>query len=161
MTMALLGHKAVHTELVIPAPPDAVWSVLVDAVHYKDWNPVFVSVEGEYRKGARMSYLMRDASGKETAVTARVVKLIEEQELNQFGGIRGVLTFDHHWYLEPVGSGTRVTQHEEYRGVGVWFWDASWVEPAYARANEALRQRVLELLKTGRSGEPNAEKNGA
>jgi hypothetical protein len=28
----------------------------------------------------------------------------------------------------------------------LWFWDSSWVEPAYRRANEALAARVLTLL---------------
>ena len=137
-----LGYKTVHTELVIPASPAAVWSVLTDAPGYKEWNPVFVSVEGDYRQGAKMAYRMRDANGKESAVTATVVTLTEGQEMNQFGGIPGILTFDHSWLLDPVDGGTRVTQHEEYRGIGVWFWDASWVEPAYSKANEALRDRV-------------------
>lgn len=143
VALSLLGHKSVHAELVIPAPPEAIWSVLTDAEGYEDWNPVFTSVKGEYREGATMAYRMRDASGKETDVTATVVKFDEARELNQFGGMRGILTFDHHWVLEPVEGGTRVTQHEEYRGIGVWFWDPSWFESAYARANEALRDRVL------------------
>ena len=143
VALSLLGHKSVHAELVIPAPPEAIWSVLTDAAGYKDWNPVFTRVEGEYREGAKMAYQMRDESGKETSVTATVVKFDEARELNQFGGMRGILTFDHHWFLEPVEGGTRVTQHEEYRGIGVWFWDPSWFETAYARANEALRDRVL------------------
>ncbi len=143
VALALTGRKSVHAELLIPASPEAIWSVLTDAGGYKDWNPVFTSVEGEYREGAEMAYRMRDASGTETDVTATVVKLDEPRELNQFGGMRGILTFDHHWFLEPVDGGTRVTQHEEYRGIGVWFWDPSWFESAYARANEALRNRVL------------------
>ncbi|AOW94232.1 hypothetical protein BFN03_01025 [Rhodococcus sp. WMMA185] len=143
MALSLLGRKNVHAELMIPAPAEAIWSVLTDAEGYQDWNPVFTSVTGEYRPGAKMAYLMRDKSGNETDVTASVAKLDEARELNQFGGIRGILTFDHHWLLEPVEGGIRVTQHEEYRGIGVWFWDPSWFKTAYERANEALRDRVL------------------
>lgn len=146
VALSLLGHKSVHADLVIPAPPEMIWSVLTDAAGYEDWNPVFTSVEGEYREGAQMAYQMRDASGKQTTVSATVVKLDEPRELNQFGGMRGILTFDHHWFLEPVEGGTRVTQHEEYRGIGVWFWDPSWFESAYAQANEALRARVLTIV---------------
>lgn len=145
VALSLLGHKSVHAELVIPASPEAIWSVLTDAPGYEDWNPVFTSVKGEYREGAKMAYRMRDESGKESDVSATVVKLDEARELNQFGGMRGILTFDHHWFLEPVEGGTRVTQHEEYRGIGVWFWDPSWFETAYARANEALSARVLRI----------------
>ncbi|MEM9068988.1 MAG: hypothetical protein AAGE52_10800 [Myxococcota bacterium] len=56
-----------------------------------------------------------------------------------------MLTFDHHWTLSAAGEGTRVVQHEYYRGIGVWFWDPSWYEDAYERAIEGLGRRVLEL----------------
>ena len=69
-------------------------------------------------------------------------RLVGGQELNQFGGLRGVLTFDHTWRLEPVAGGTRVTQHEEYRGIGVWFWDPAWVEEAYRDALVALERHL-------------------
>jgi hypothetical protein len=119
--------------------------VLTDAAYYQEWNPVFVDVQGEYRPGAKLTYQMKDQTGKQTEVVATVIKLEPERELNQFGGIRGILTFDHRWILEPVEGGTRVTQHEEYRGLYVWFWDPSWFESAYARALDSLRGRVLRL----------------
>ncbi|MEM6296482.1 MAG: SRPBCC family protein [Myxococcota bacterium] len=140
--LALTGHKSVHAELIIPAPPDAVWATITDASSYAAWNPVFVKVEGTYEEGSSMQYAMKDASGQTTDVTSTVVKADPGVELNQFGGIRGVITFDHHWLLEPVEGGTRVTQHEEYRGLGVWFWDPSWYEGAYGRALEGLRDRL-------------------
>ena len=142
--LALTGHKTVHAELVIPAPPAAVWSVLTDAAGYAEWNPVFTNVEGAYAQDAEMAYRMKDEAGKEHDVKAKVIKFDEARELNQFGGMRGVMTFDHHWILEPTDGGTKVIQREEYRGIGVWFWDPSWFETAYAKANEVLRDRVLE-----------------
>ena len=147
MTLALLGQKKVHAELVIPASPSAVWAVLTDAPRYKEWNPVFVDVHGEYRQDEKLTYQMKDQTGKTSKVVAGVVKIEPERELNQFGGIRGIVTFDHHWFLEPVDGGTRVTQHEEYRGIYVWFWDPTWFESAYAQANEALKKRVLQIEK--------------
>ena len=54
-----------------------------------------------------------------------------------------IVTFDHTYLLKEVASGTLVIQHEEYRGLYVPFWDASWVEPAYQRVNEALKNQVL------------------
>ena len=116
-----------------------------DQAGYKAWNPVLVPIEGELREGEKIKYQMTQPDGKQSDVMARVKKMVELKELNQGGGIPGILTFDHKWQLERVDGGTRVIQHEEYRGIGVWFWDESWVEPAYARANEALRKRVLQL----------------
>ena len=145
--LVFLGCKAVHTEITIPADPEIIWSVLTDASGYKAWNPVLVPIEGELREGEKIKYQMTQPDGKQSEVMARVKKMVEPTLLNQTGGIPGILTFDHQWLLEPVDDGTRVTQHEEYRGVGVLFWDASWVEPAYRNANESLRNRVAHLKK--------------
>lgn len=142
---SIFGHKVVHTELEIPATPEEVWSVLSDAPRYSEWNPVIVHVDGTYRQGEVLSNTVRESDSKVSVMKSKVVRLVPGRELNQFGGIPGILTFDHRWILEPSSGGTRVTQHEEYRGLGVWFWDASWVEPAYAKANRALRDRVLLL----------------
>ena len=138
-----ISCKSVHAELTIPAPPEKIWSVLMDGENYGAWNPVLVEVEGEYREGAVLTYQMMTESGEAAEVEARVVKLDPARELNQAGGYWGILTFDHHWILEPVEGGTRVTQHEDYEGVGVLFFDPSWFEAAYGRGNVALRERVM------------------
>ena len=145
VVFARLGHKVVHTELVIPASPSAVWHVVTDAAKYPEWNPTIVRVEGAYELDAVLMNHVRDGSGEEVVMKSRVVAMLENRELHQFGGTPGLLTFDHKWILEPVADGTRVIQHEEYRGLGVWFWDASWVEPAYQRSLEALSDRVAGL----------------
>jgi hypothetical protein len=147
--LVFLSCKAVHTEITIPAEPEIIWSVLTDASGYKAWNPVLVPIEGDLREGEKLKYQMTQPDGKQSEVMARVKKMVELKELNQSGGIPGILTFDHKWLLDPVDEGTRVTQHEEYRGIWVWFWDAGWVEPAYRKANEALRDRVAYLKKNG------------
>lgn len=75
-------------------------------------------------------------------MTSTVVVMTPEKELRQKGGVPGILTFDHRWLLEPVPGGTRVTQYEVDRGIGLWFWDSSWIEPAYSKVNNALKIRA-------------------
>ena len=140
-----LGHKTVHTEITIPAEPGAVWSVLMDGSGYEAWNPVLVPLQGELREGETLKYRMTGPGEQESEVKTRVVKLITGKHLNQYGGMPGVLTFDHNWMLEPVEGGTKVIQHEEYRGIGVLFWNPRWVTPAYEEANQGLRDRVVSL----------------
>ena len=147
------GCKSVDARLTIPASAEEIWSVLMDGEHYGEWNPVLVGVEGEFREGATLTYQMMTESGEAAEVEARVVKLDPERELNQAGGYWGILTFDHHWILEPVEGGTRVTQHEDYEGIGVLFFDPSWFEAAYGRGNRALRDRVLADLNARSSDE--------
>lgn len=131
--VACCACKSVHAERFVPAPPAEIWAVLMDGERYGEWNPVLVSVDGALRKGETLTYQMMSPDGSTSEVEARVLKLEPERELNQAGGVPGILTFDHHWILEPVEGGTRVTQHEDYAGVGVLFWDPSWFEAAYGR----------------------------
>lgn len=145
LVLSLTGCASVHTEVVIPAPPKEVWAVLTDTARYHEWNPVMVQADGTHREGETVTYEIREPSGEQYPLEASVEKVVDDKALNQCGGAWAILTFDHTWELVPVPGGTRVVQREEYRGVGVLFWDESWIEPAYSRANEALKRRVLEL----------------
>ncbi len=137
------GRKSVHTELVIAAPPEDVWSVLIAANEHREWNPVLVPIEGELLEGSQIKYEFRQEAGDAIIMTATVKRIIENSLLNQVGGTPGLLSFDHKYILEAVEGGTRVTIHEDYRGIAVPFWDPAPVELAYERLNLALKQRVI------------------
>ena len=147
---SLATRKTFRVEITIPAPPEAVWEVLMDTGSYPQWNPVFVEVAGIYAEGKEVLNRVRQPSGEVLEMTATVETLVPGAELRQSGGIPGVLTFDHRWLLEPANGGTRVIQHEVDRGIGLWFWNADWIEPAYAATNDALAERVRSL--TARPG---------
>ena len=138
-----LGHHEVYTETVIAAEPEEVWAVITDAPNYKNWNPVITNAEGTYTEGATIINTVVEDGKKPTEIKSKVVKFEPPFHLNQFGGYRGIITFDHHYILEKVDAGTKVIQKEEYTGFYVNFWDSAWVEPAYQRVNEALRNEVL------------------
>lgn len=139
-------RKVFLAERVIPAPPEAVWAVLMDTQAYAQWNPFFVEVDGAYAEGRKLRTKFRDDSGALVSATATVKTLRAEQELRQVGGFPGILTFDHSWLLEPVPGGTKVVQKDVNRGIALWFWDSDWVQPAYAAANAALAERVQASL---------------
>ena len=145
-------HKTFHVEIAIPASTDAVWAVLVDTEAYPQWNPVFVEVEGAYTEGETVLNKVRDPGGAVLEMTALVETVRPGAELRQSGGIPGILTFDHRWLLESIEGGTRVVQHEVDRGIGLWFVDTDWIEPAYSAANEALAKRVQLMAATRKRG---------
>ena len=142
LTLALTGRKSVRAELVIAASPASIWSVLMDTSSYRDWNPIFVSAQGVFKEGGTISYQMKIGESPAVGVEPSVRKLEAEREINQFGGLGGVLTYNHTWRLEPMGESTKVSQHEEYRGLYVWFWDPSPVERVYTEALVALQARL-------------------
>ncbi len=142
VVLAVTGKKTFHVEIVIPAPPAQIWSVLMDTASYSDWNPVFTKVEGTYRKGGTVKNTVVDPKGSVLNITADVDVLEANRELRQSGGYWGFLTFDHQWLLEPIEGGTKVIQHEVDQGFYMWFWDSSWIEPSYMKVSEALKERV-------------------
>ena len=130
--IAAFSRTSVHAELLVPAKPDEVWRVLTDTAAYQDWNPVLFRVEGSFVEGSQVTLHLRQPDGPGLVITTSVRRVVDAQELNQVGGMTGVLTFDHRFLLRAVDGGTQLIQHEVYRGIGIWFWDSSWVEPAYA-----------------------------
>lgn len=141
--LAFTGRKTFHVEQFIPAPPEVVWSVLMDTAAYTEWNPVFTSVEGTYLEGGTVQNTVVDPNGNVLNIAAKVVTLDVNRELRQYGGYWGFLTFDHQWLLEPADGGTLVIQHEVDQGFYMWFWDSSWITPSYTKVSEALRDRVM------------------
>ena len=89
--------------------------------------------------------MWKDADGEEHRVESDVVRYKNKQLLNLYGGTPLVLTVEQRYELETVPEGTRVTRSEEYRGVGVLFWDTTRERAAYVAANEALRAYVMKL----------------
>jgi hypothetical protein len=145
LASALGGCKSVDTEILIAAPPTTVWAVLSDAARYEMWNPVHVRIEGVFREGAEVKIHLKEPSGKITVFDATVRRMVEREILNQGGGTPGIFTFNHTFRLEPIEGGTRVTQREEFRGVGVIFFGTDWVKTSYQQVNEALKRRAESL----------------
>lgn len=145
LVASFLTTKTFTAEITIAAPPEKVWAVLMDTQSYPDWNPTFVAVSPPYALGAKISSRVVKPDGAFIDMTPTVKTLRANRELGQGGGVPGILTYHHKWLLEPVAGGTHVRQIDVDRGGFLWFWDSSWVEPAYQRANEALAARVLAL----------------
>ena len=78
-------------------------------------------------------------------IGATVVQVIPNKLLNQKGGIPLVLTFNHRYVLESTGNSTKVIIHEDYKGIGVNFWNPQSVEEAYKRLNFALKERAEQF----------------
>lgn len=144
-SVSLIGCASTHHEIMVEATPQEVWSVLVDAESYSEWNPVIIEPEGKFKEGEEIVFQFRESTGKQYEVKAKVVKVTPEKLLNQYGGVWGVLTYDHKYILESVKKGTKVTIHEDYKGAYVPFWDHSNMDSSYAKLNESLKKRVLFL----------------
>lgn len=139
------GRKSVHDEIIIHASPEKVWAVLTDTDNYDHWNPVMRLIDGAIEKGNKVKYRFTQDADNVSEIPSRVKKMIPNKLLNQAGGLPGVLSFDHQYILESVADKTKLIIHEDYRGIGVNFWNPEPVEKAYSKLNHALKARVESL----------------
>lgn len=139
------GRKSVHHEIIIEASPEKVWSVLTDTDSYEQWNPVMKLLEGRVAEGNKVKYQFTQSADSSYDIDSAVKQVIPNKLLNQGGGSPLLLSFDHRYILEPQGRSTKLTIHEDYRGIGVNFWNPTPVEAAYGHLNEAIKKRVESL----------------
>lgn len=144
--LIVFGRKSVHTEILIPAKPEQVWSVLTDTKNYDQWNKILTPIDGELRVGETVKYRFSQDADNSYEISSTVRAIIKNQLLNQGGGTTGILTFDHRYQLQQVDAGTKVVIHEDYRGIAVPFWNPAPVAVAYERLNQALKERVLKVF---------------
>lgn len=142
----VIPRKSVHAELVINAEPGEVWNVLTDVSTYSEWNPIFTELEGDFREGAKIQMSLTTSDGGSTSIEVLVEEIVPSRKLRQTAGVPGLLTAEHQWLLEEVPQGTRVIQHEEYRGFGVLFYDPAYVQDLYHEALESLKARLEPSL---------------
>ena len=142
--LILTGRKSVHHEILINAPREKVWGVLTDMASYEEWNPTMKLVKGEVLEGNSVTYQFTQDADNVSEIPATVKEIIPNELLNQTGGIPLILTYNHKYILEPHNNATKVTIHEDYRGLGVNFWNPEPVQEAYERLNKALKLRSEE-----------------
>ena len=142
VVLYFLGRKSVHHEIIINASPEKVWSVLIDTDNYDSWNPVMKLLEGEVKEGNIVKYRFTQDADNVNEIPSHVKRIVPNKLLNQGGGIPLILTFNHKYILEPSGNGVKLTIHEDYRGIGINFWNPTPVEAAYGRLNEAIKKRA-------------------
>ena len=138
------GNKSVHHEISIKATPEQVWSVLMDTEKYDEWNPVMKLVKGEVSERNNVTYQFTQDKDNISEIPITVFKIVPNQLLNQKGGMPAILTYDHKYILESEGENTKLTIHEDYKGIYVNFWNPNAVQIAYERLNNAIKKRVEE-----------------
>ena len=107
-----MQENEVRTEVVIPAPIDAVWRVLADFGGYAGWNPVmeYTQVDGVKTKvkAAKGTPFERDFEGEITSMEPHV--------LASQGGDPETFFGRHRWELTEVDGGTRLVNAESFTG---------------------------------------------
>ena len=137
--------KTMSATIEISAPPLAVWAVLTDLSRYPEWNPLFREAEGEIAAGKRIRLRsVHPASGRLMTVKPRIVTAEPGVELRWTSSLPGIMSGEHAFALSPAGSGTRLDQSENFRGLLVPFSGKilARAEAGFRALNEAIKKRA-------------------
>jgi hypothetical protein len=142
--------RSIEAVVTVAAPPASVWSILVAAEQYDDWNPFITSVSGPLTEGSRPTVRVVPPGRRPMTFRPRVVEASPGLRLAWNGSllVPGVCDGLHEFLLRPTPAGTTVlVQRETFRGVLVPLL-GGMLEPTrqgFEAMHEALRQRVEAL----------------
>lgn len=143
--------KKLHSETTIYAPPELVWSVLVDFARYPEWNPFVVEVSGAAGAGERLRVRLQPPGGRGVTMRPTVTVAEPPRAFQWLGhlGFPGVFDGRHTFELEPIPGGTRFVQREEFTGVLVPLLARSLdrgTAAGFGAMNRALKERVEQVV---------------
>ena len=142
--------KHLETEIVINAPIETVWNVLIDFNAYPNWNPFITSIKGRKVVGKTLQISLKTSKGKEMYFEPRVIKFSENDEFRWRGilGIRGIFDGEHYFILEYLETHqTRLMHGEFFSGIltGIMNNLLKDTQQSFIEMNNALKLRCERL----------------
>jgi len=110
-----LSHYKIYTEIIINAPLEKVWSVLVDTKSYKNWAMFLVDIKGDLIKNAKITAKFQLDSSKEKYNS--IDHTIQVSEWKSFYWAEKWplwICDNHHFIIEKIdGNTSRFIQKDE------------------------------------------------
>lgn len=143
----------VEVKTTINASPSKVWQILIDFVHYPDWNPFIVKLEALATKDTRL--IAHIKSGNRPVQTFQPVLLVvqENAELRWLGKLYFEFLFraEHYFQIKPLDGDTNnatkcdFIHGELFSGLSqplVAKMMGTDIENSFRAMNEALKNRA-------------------
>ena len=110
--------KEVKTEIIINAPKDKVWAVMMDFSAYPEWSTFIRSIEGEARLGARLKNTLRLTTSDQIFKPV-ITKMEEGTAFEWLGRLPlGMFNGRHYFILEQLGAEeTKLIHGEIFSGL--------------------------------------------
>lgn len=140
--------KSLDTEIMIDAPAQTIWNVLMTFDAYTDWNPFIQQASVTPTVGSQLNVCIAPPGGKAMTFKPTVTQVTPEKEFRWLGRllIPGLFDGEHIFELHPVDDQiTRFVQRENFRGLLVPFlWKSldTNTRRGFEAMNEALKNRA-------------------
>jgi len=112
--------KKLKTEIIIDAPTEKVWSILMAHETYPKWNPFITSITGTANVGETITVTLHPKEKKPMVFKPTVLKNVQGSEFRWLGilFVKGLVDGEHYFILEPIGPNqTRFIHGENFRGI--------------------------------------------
>lgn len=139
--------REVRTEIMIDAPAQRVFQILIDVGRYEEWNPLIVSARGKVAPGEKLEICIRLRGKPDLPYVVRILRVAPESEFVWIGRmkVKGILDGTHSFELFPVGpSRVRLVQREEFRGLLVPFVWRTFLDSRMREGFEAANRNLKE-----------------
>jgi hypothetical protein len=115
------SHWVSHTEIIIDATPDQVWSVLLDTKSYPDWSEIILKIDGEIVDKGEVDVLFQ-AGPKAKPQTFHNYLYVEEGVEFYWSQVQTLCIKDRHCFrVEAIADGkTRFIQSDQALGGLTW-----------------------------------------
>lgn len=138
--------KEIKTSILIQAPKEQVWQVLMDFEAYPSWNNFVQSVQGTIAPGNQITVKLPGMTFK-----PRILKLEVHKEFKWLGHLwfKGIFDGEHRFAVESEGPNqTRFIHSEKFKGALaslVLLLIGKDTQKGFEEMNQALKQRVENL----------------
>ncbi len=110
--------QEIKTEILIQAPQERVWRILMDFEKYSTWNPFIVSLEGIPMTGETLVAQL-SLKGRTITFKPKIVEISPFQNFEWSGSLPlGLFKGNHYFTLERVSSDqTKFIHGERFTGL--------------------------------------------
>ena len=144
----LFALRSIQTEIIIEAPAEQVWSVLMNHEAYPVWNPFNKKISGSTLIVENLEVTIQSEGNDPMDFRPIVLVNTQNKEFRWVGklGVRGIFDGEYYFMLEQTGSDqTRFIQGENFTGLfsGLFMkMIGKGTEGGFNSMNRALKSRV-------------------
>ena len=145
--------KSIITEIIINAPAENVWNILMNFNQHAEWNPFIKKLEGEANVGEQLRVEIHPPNQKPSTFTPKVVIIKPQQHFAWKGTFIAsfVMTGEHNYEIEVLESNkVKFKHYEHFTGIlaGVIMKKiGESTKQGFESMNEALKAKAEAMVK--------------
>jgi hypothetical protein len=138
--------QTLHTDIIINASAEKVWSILMDFEKYPEWNPFILSIAGKQQVGEELRVVLKNGDGT-SVFKPKVVTLEKNTAFEWLGKLPlGIFTGQHQFRIVKIVDGqVRFMHSEQFSGLlagMIMKKIGEQTKKGFEGMNEALKKRA-------------------